>query len=720
MVATVVAIGFLGLVGRLAYVQVVKHETYLRIADSQHAKTVPLRPKRGPILDRNGQVLAVSSATESLFVLPARIDDARRLAGRLAPILDEPADDLGRRLAAAKRFTFVKRKLSPAAAQAVRDLGEPSLGFLEESLRLYPNRELAAHVVGFEGLDGQGLAGVEQAWDKRLAGQEGRALVERDALGREVTAAPIVLKAPRPGNGLVLTIDATLQYIAEKEIDAAWRRTRSKAAMAVAMDPRTGEVLAIAIRPTFNPNSFAAATDAERRNRAVTDPFEPGSTFKVILAAAALEEGVARPTDRIYGEMGAIKVANATIHDWKPWGWLTFAEVLANSSNVGTIKVGLSLGRERYYKYISGFGFGTPTGVGLPGESRGQLRPPARWSGLSLATMSIGQEISVTALQIVSAFAAVANEGRLMQPQIVRAVLDSEGREVQGFEPRVIRQVISPETSRTLMRMMTGVVAGGTGHRAAIAGFDVGGKTGTAQKLDPNTRRYSRAPGVLSFVGVVPAEDPRIAMLVMLDEPKNEKWGSEAAAPIFAAIGGEALRHMNLMPRDSRPVQIVRGSASGLRAEPKARRAYMEMQWKRPLTGTECPRTQWKQPPPPTQRPPRPASSRSRPRVMPSLARLSLRQALEVLAPLDVPVEVVGRGIVVAQSPPAGEPLGAGATCRLTLASPAGPAPASPAPASPGPAGPGKTAPAKTAPAKAAPAPTAHAKMAAVESVARP
>jgi cell division protein FtsI (penicillin-binding protein 3) len=699
VVATVVAIAFLGLVGRLAYVQVVKHETYLRIADSQHAKTVPLRPKRGPILDRNGQVLAVSSSTESLFVVPARLDDARRLSARLAPVLDEPADDLGRRLAAAKRFTFVKRKLAPSAAQAVRDLGEPSLGFVEESLRLYPNRELAAHVVGFEGLDGQGLAGVEQAWDKRLAGQEGRALVERDALGREVTAAPIVLKAPRPGHGLVLTIDATLQYIAEKEVDAAWRRTRSKAAMAVAMDPRTGEVLAIAIRPTFNPNSFATATDGERRNRAVTDPFEPGSTFKVILAAAALEEGVARPTDRIYGELGAIKVANATIHDWKPWGWLTFAEVLANSSNVGTIKVGLSLGRERYYKYISGFGFGTPTGVGLPGESRGQLRPPDRWSGLSLATMSIGQEISVTALQIVSAFAAVANEGRLMQPQIVRAVLDSEGREVQGFEPKVIRQVISQETSRTLMRMMTGVVADGTGHRAAIAGFDVGGKTGTAQKLDPHTRRYSRAPGVLSFVGVVPAEDPRIAMLVMLDEPKTEKWGSEAAAPIFAAIGGEALRYMNLMPRDSRPVQIVRNDSFASRAEGEASASGNAVE---PTATRDQP-------------PGKAGLIEEPPTLMPSLARLSLRQALDTLAPLDVPVEVVGRGVVVAQSPAAGEPLGAGATCRLTLASPAGPAPASP-----GPGGPGKSGPARTAPAKAAPAPTAQAKMAAVASVARP
>jgi len=467
-----------------------------------------------------------------------------------------------------------------------------------------------------------------------------------------VSGAPRILKPARPGQGVVLTIDATLQYVAEKEVDAAWRRTRSKAAMAIAMDPRTGEVLAVAIRPTFNPNTFSSATDEERRNRAVTDPFEPGSTFKVILAAAALDEGVVRPTDRLYGEQGAIKVASATIHDWKKYGWLTFAEVLQHSSNVGAIKVGLQLGKERYYKYISGFGFGTPTGVGLPGESRGQLRSTERWSGLSLATMSIGQEISVTALQMVASFAAVANNGRLMQPQLVRAVLDAQGREIQGFEPRVVRQVITPDTARVLTGIMTLVVSDGTGRNAAIAGFDVAGKTGTAQKLDPATRRYSRAPGVLSFVGFVPADDPRLAMLVMLDEPKNEKWGSEAAAPIFAAIGRAALRHLQVSPRDSAPVQIVRGEG-GATAEPAVAsfgaagslRALV-----RPAAFT-------------------PVAEGAR--LMPALVGLSLRHAMEALAPLGVPVEITGGGVVVAQSPPPGAALLDGMPCRLTLASPA-------------------------------------------------
>ena len=643
MFAAFVACAFLGLLIRLGYLQIVKHEEYSRLAESQHAKTVALKPKRGPIVDRNGQVLAESSAAESLFALPHRIDDIPRLAHALAPILGDPAPELAKRMDASKRFVWVKRKLPPATAQAVRDLNEPGLGFLQESLRLYPSRELAAQLVGFEGLDGKGLGGVEQVWDTHLAGAEGKALVERDALGRDITGAPTVLKAPVPGQGVALTIDATLQYIAEKEVEAAWRRTNSKAAMAVMMDPRTGEVLALAIRPTFNPNAYATATDDQRRNRAITDPFEPGSTFKIIMAAAALEEGVVKPTDRFYGENGKIKVATAVISDWKPFGWLTFTEVLQNSSNVGSIKAGTLLGKERYYRYITAFGFGQPVGLGLPGESRGQLRAPARWSALSLATMSIGQEISVTAMQILSAFATIANGGRLMQPQIVRATLDAQGRETSIFEPKSVRQVISPETARVLTGIMTTVVREGTGHNAAIPGYEVAGKTGTAQKMDPATRRYSHAPGVLSFVGFAPADDPRIAMIVMLDEPKNEKWGSEAAAPIFSAIGREALRHLNVPPLGTMPVPILRAGSSAAEmagAAPPLRLASLDE-----------------------------AAGESG--VMPSLQGRSLRGAMAALSGFDVTLEVRGRGVVVAQSPAPGTPMSAGMPCRLTLAGPA-------------------------------------------------
>jgi len=447
-----------------------------------------------------------------------------------------------------------------------------------------------------------------------------------------------VLTPPAPGHGVMLTIDKTIQYLAEREIDAAYRRTRARAAMAIAMDPRTGDILALAIRPTFNPNAFFDVPSKEVwRNRAVTDPFEPGSTFKVILAAAALEEGVVRPEDPIYAENGKLTIARTVIHDWKKFGWLTFAEVLQNSSNVGSMKVGLSLGRDRYYKYMTAFGFGAPTGVGLAGESRGLLREPQRWSLLSLPVMSIGQEVSVTALQMVAAFGAVANGGTLMQPRLVKAEFDADGRETRRFEPRAVRQVISRKTATTLTRMLTRVVDEGTGHLAALPGYEVGGKTGTAQKLDPRTRRYSRAPGVLSFAGFVPADNPRLVMLVMLDEPKNEKWGSEAAAPVFAAIAGPVLRHLEVPPRDAVPIQIVTGAGADAPDAPRAAAASV-------------------------------LTSEAAAGVMPDLRGSTLRQALAALTPRRVRVEIAGRGRVMQQAPAPGALLEDDAVARLTLA----------------------------------------------------
>jgi len=636
VLAGLLALAFSGIVGRLGWLQIVRHADLAALAERQYSRTVVLQAQRGPIVDRQGVLLATSSAAESLFAQPRAVGDPVRVAARLAPLLDARESELHGVLTSGKPFVWLRRRLPPATAAAVKALREPGLGFLPEPLRLYPNRELAAHVIGFEGVDG-GLEGIERAFDEELAGTPGKAVVGRDALGREVVTEA-VLQKPLPGQGVMLSIDRTIQYLAERELDAAWRRTQAKAAMAVALDPRTGDVLAMAIRPTFNPNTFLDVRSAEQwRNRAVTDPFEPGSTFKVILAAAALEEGVVRPDDRIWAENGRITIARTTIRDWKKYGWLTFGEVLQHSSNVGSIKVGLALGRERYYRYMTAFGFGAPTGVGLAGESRGQLRDPQRWSGLSLPTMSIGQEVSVTALQMVAAFGAIANGGTLMQPRLIRALFDAEGRETRRFEPRAVRQVISPETARTLTRLMSQVVAAGTGHLAAIPGYEVAGKTGTAQKLDPVTRRYSRKPGVLSFVGFAPADEPRLVMLVMLDEPKNERWGSEAAAPIFSAIGGEVLRYLDVPPRDAAPLQIVTGPAEAPTPPVRPAGAVAE----------------------------EPAGDG---RVMPELRGQSLRQALAALAPLGAAVKVQGRGRVKDQTPAPGETMDPEATVRLTLA----------------------------------------------------
>jgi cell division protein FtsI (penicillin-binding protein 3) len=624
---------------RLGYLQILRHEELARLAERQYSKTIPLRPERGPILDRNGYALAVSAPVESVYALPGRISDRAAVAAALAPHLGERARDIEQRLASDRPFVWVKVKIPPAAAEAIRARRLPGVGTVPETLRFYPSRELAAHVLGFVGRDDRGLEGVELAQDKSLAGEAGVALVERDALGREMTGQPTILKAPTPGTGIVLTLDAKIQYLAERELDAAWHATGAKGGMVLVMDPRTGEILAMAMRPTFNPNAYQTASPEQWRNRAVTDPFEPGSTFKAILAAAALEDGVARPGDRFYGEQGVITIANRSIHDWKKYGWLTFQQVLQFSSNVGAIKVGLQVGRERYYRHVTAFGFGSLTGVGLPGESRGQLRPPERWSGLSLASISIGQEISVTGVQLLAAFGAVANGGRLMQPHVLRAFLDRNGREVRRTEPQTVRQVISPRAAATLTDILTSVVADGTGHKATVPGYPVAGKTGTAQKPDPVTHVYSRKPGVLSFVGFVPSNAPRLVILALLDEPKTVVWGSEAAAPIFAAVAAPALRHLDVAPTEAVPaMQIVRVPGREAEREPALEPAGI------PPDGEA---------------------------VMPDLTGKSLRQALALLGALDLDVEVAGRGVVVRQTPAPGTPLAPGASCRLELVPPA-------------------------------------------------
>jgi cell division protein FtsI (penicillin-binding protein 3) len=641
VLAAFLGVAFGGVTLRLAQLQLVRHGDLAARAERQYSRTLTLPARRGPIVDRHGVVLAASSPAESLFAQPRAVGDPVRVAARLAPLIGVPQRDIHVALVSGRPFVWLKRRVPPATAAAVRELREPGLALIPEPLRLYPNRELAAHVVGFEGVDG-GLEGIERAWNDTLVGTPGKAVVDRDALGRDVVTEHVLVR-PAPGHGVMLTIDTNIQYVAEREIDAAWRRTGAKGAMAVVMDPRTGDVLAMALRPTFNPNAFLDVPSRDVwRNRAVTDPFEPGSTFKAILAAAALEEGVVRPDDAIFAENGQITIAKTTIHDWKPYGWLTFAEVLENSSNVGSIKVGLKLGAPRYYRYMTAFGFGAPTGLGLPGESRGLLREPPRWSPLSLPTMSIGQEVSVTAVQMVAAFGAIANGGTLMRPRVVRAVFDADGREIRRFEPTPVRQVITPATAGTLTRLLTGVVAHGTGHYAAIPGYDVAGKTGTAQKLDPVTRRYARTPGVLSFVGFAPASDPRFVMLVALDEPKNEKWGSEAAAPIFSAIGREILRYLDVLPQDSTPVQIVTGAGADAPAVPRVRL----------IGGAEA--------------------AELDPTRMPDLRGRPLRQALATLAPLRSRVVLVGRGVVVAQQPEAGAHVEPGAPVRLTLQPPAG------------------------------------------------
>lgn len=525
-------------------------------ANRQYQRLLPLISKRGTIAERNGRELAVSLRVASVFAQPGAVEDRAGTARALADALGLPAQEVARRLSADRPFVWILRRVDPAQAERVARLQLRGIGLLPEGRRYYPRQELAAHLLGFVGLDDRGLEGVELQYDDLLGGKPRWVLGQQDALGRLVFREEDEA-ATGPIFNLGLTIDEVIQYVAERELAAAVERSRAKGGSAIVLDPRTGEILALANVPTFNPNAFERAPQAARRNRAAVDTFEPGSVFKMVLAAGALEEGLSRPGDQLYGENGVIQVGGLTIRDHEPYGWLTFEQVIAQSSNVGAIKVGQRLGKTLYYNYISGFGFGSLTGIDLPGESPGMLRRPRGWSAVSLGALSIGQEVSVTPIQLVTALAAVANGGELMRPYVVRSLRTPDGRVGREVAPIRVRRVISPESAATVTRILEAVVRDGTGKEAAVEGYRVAGKTGTAQKPEPGRRGYSRTRVVASFAGFVPAEAPRLAILVVIDEPQTLRWGGSIAAPTFREIAREALAYLKVPPAPPREMRVA-------------------------------------------------------------------------------------------------------------------------------------------------------------------
>jgi cell division protein FtsI (penicillin-binding protein 3) len=547
-----------GVAAKLFFLQIRQRDRLAERATKQYQRRLSIVSRRGTIYDRTGRELAVSLKAASVFAQPAAIADKAGVAKALAPILKQPARQLVARLATDKPFVWLERQLDPAQASAVGGLNLKGIGLLPESRRYYPRQELAAHVLGMVGMDDRGLEGLEYQYDDLLGGQPQFVAAQQDALGRIVFRQEET--EPRaPIFDLLLTIDEVLQYIAERELQRAVERSRAKAGTAIVMDPWTGEILALANQPTYDPNRYRQASSTARRNRAVTDAFEPGSVFKVILAAGALEEGVIRPEDRFSGDNGSIEVSGITIRDHEKHGWLTVREILAASSNVGAIKIGQKLGKSLYYHYISSFGFGSPTGLELPGEAPGLMRRPKSWSGLSLPVLSLGQEIAVTPVQIATAVSAIANGGNLIRPHVVRALRAQDGSVSREVEPALIRRVISAATARTLLDMLRDVVEVGTGKEAALEDYTVAGKTGTAQKLDPATGRYSNRKVVASFVGAVPAESPRLVILVVIDDPETLRWGGSVAAPAFQGIARDALQYLQVPPSPSRDVRLVRG-----------------------------------------------------------------------------------------------------------------------------------------------------------------
>ena len=548
-----------GVAAKLFFLQIQQRDRLAERATKQYQRRLPILSRRGTIYDRTGRELAVSLKVTSVFGQPAAVEDPAATAKALASILDQPASDLAARLTTDKPFVWLQRQLDPAQAEAITDLNLKGIGLFPESRRYYPRQELAAHVLGLVGLDDRGLEGLEHQYDDLLGGQPEFVSAQQDALGR------VIFRQEEPERrapifDLTLTIDEVLQYITERELQRAVEHSRAKAGTAIVMDPWNGEILALANQPTYDPNNYRIANAAARRNRAVTDAFEPGSVFKVILVAGALEEGVVRPGDRFFGENGAIEVSGVTIRDHEKYGWLTVREILTHSSNVGAIKIGQKLGKSFYYHYISGFGFGSLTGLDLPGETPGLMRRPKGWSALSLSALSLGQEISVTPVQIATAFAAVANGGNLVRPHVVRGLTAQDASLSREVEPVVIRRVISPETAQTLLEMLRDAVEQGTGKQAALEEYTVAGKTGTAQKMDPATGRYSHQKTVASFVGAVPAESPRLVILVLIDEPETLRWGGSIAAPTFREIARDALKYLQVPPSPARDMRLVRAS----------------------------------------------------------------------------------------------------------------------------------------------------------------
>jgi len=626
---------------RLVQLQVLGRAFFEQQGTRQSERTLNLFPRRGPILDREGRPLAVSVDAESLYAVPQDVADPRTTAAALARALS--LDGAGRREVQAKlqrksAFVWIERKLDPLTARRVRELSLEGIGFVAEHRRYYPQRELAAHVLGYVGVDNTGMGGIEYGLESHIRGRAAKVVVHTDARRRPVAQTE---RPSTDGATVVLALDEAIQYVAERELERAVAETQAASGMVIVVEPFSGEILALAGRPTFNPNRYNAYPSSRWRNRAVSDVFEPGSIFKIVTAAAAIQENVVSPGEVLDCGNGRIEISGTVINDHAVFDRLTFAQAVVRSSDIGMIRVAQRLGRDNFARYVRDFGFGAPTGVDLPGESAGLFRPTPRWSALSLPSLSFGQEIGVTGLQIAMAAAAIANGGYLMKPIVVKRVEDADGRVVRETKPLVVRRVLQPDTVDTLTDILRAVVREGTGQAAAVAGFVVAGKTGTGQKVDASGR-YSMVDHVASFVGWAPAARPALVVLASLDTPRGAKnQGGDVAAPLFARVAEGALRVLAVPPDD--PGRVLRAVTSAPEAVVPA--AY------RP------------------QAPPRPAvlPPDDEPDLMPDLRGRSAREAAIAAARRGLVVELRGSGHVIVQSPEPGAEIEPGNTCVLTL-----------------------------------------------------
>jgi cell division protein FtsI (penicillin-binding protein 3) len=705
------ALGLGGFVSSAYRVQVEDAASWKETAENQRQRRLHIEPKRGGIYDRNGAALAASVEVPSISADVVEMlkgiegQNAQgaaliELSTRIGAALGMDPSDVHQKLASRRRFVWLKRRVTADEAQAVRDLGDPKkqtpgatgpgkgpvkgLAVEGEGRRYYPGRELAGPVLGFVAPDGFGKDGLELSLDEELRGRVEEVRGLRDRSGRLIFSEGTTDESSLAGHDVQLAIDQAIQRVAERELDVAYRTYETKGGSLVVMDPATGEILALTSVPGFNPNDYGESDADARRDRAVTDRFEPGSVMKVFTVAAALAAGTLKPTETIFCEHGTYSLGNVTIHDTHENDWLTATQVLAKSSNIGALKIGLALGEPNLYGAYRRFGFGEPTGLPLPGEASGVLRPKARpWFEVETANASFGQGISVTSVQLAVAMAAIANGGKVLEPILVRKISDSRGNVVKEWTPHVRREAVPQTVAKTVSEMLTAVVEdGGTGVEAAMAGFRVAGKTATAQKVDPATGKYSEDRYTASFVGFVPAEKPRLVVAVVLDEPMIGRYGGDLAGPVFRRVAGASLRYLGVPPSNAAPkIKNVKGSdADNLTAmkggeppkpdgspqpegslPPERRTAAPGSPVALSSAGPPTPAGS-SQSPPPVLGPPPPSSVK-----VPDTTGMGARDAVRAVGAAGLVPVVEGSGKLVKQLPPAGSAVPKGSSVRLVF-----------------------------------------------------
>lgn len=543
LLGAILLLWFCAICLRLVYLQIFRYGEFERRAERQQLRTIEVASKRGIIYDRAGRELAMSISVDSAFAVPSEVPDLAGTISLIARITRSDPNEILARCKAARTFCWVARKADAETAQRIRALNLSGIHFQKESRRYYPKRELAAQVLGYVGMDDEGLSGIEREFDGKLRGKPGRMLISVDARRRWFSS---VEKQPDPGENVVLTLDQQIQYIAERELEAAMEQTHAAAGTVLVENPRTGEILALANRPAFNPNLSRQITPAKLKDHAVSDVYEPGSTFKLVTISAALEEKVTNPDELFDCQMGSIVINGMRIRDHKAFGLLPVSDILAKSSDVGAIKIALRLGEDRLYKYIRAYGFGQQTGIELPGETRGLTKPVDRWSKVSIGAISMGQEIGITPLQLAALVSTIANDGVWTAPRIVATTSAPRSTpQTVVFHPAGERRVISTMTAAQMKQMMQRVVLQGTGRKAILQGYSSAGKTGTAQKVDPATGAYSRTQYVASFAGFAPVNNPLITVAVILDSPAGLHQGGQVAAPVFQRVAEQVLKYLH-------------------------------------------------------------------------------------------------------------------------------------------------------------------------------